>query len=44
MKIQAARVNSYTLEIVPAGEVKDPAIVVGSCQNGSQKIIYQKND
>ncbi|SIP88177.1 DUF1161 domain-containing protein [Aquipseudomonas alcaligenes] len=44
VKIQAARVNSYTLEIVPAGEVKDPAMVVGSCENGSQKIIYQKND
>ena len=44
VKIQAARVNSYTLEIVPAGEVKDPAMVVGSCENGSRKIIYQKND
>ena len=44
VKIQAARANSYTLEIVPAGEVKDPAMVVGSCENGSRKIIYQKND
>ena len=44
VKIQAARVNSYTLEIVPAGEVEDPAMVVGSCENGSRKIIYQKND
>jgi hypothetical protein len=44
VKIQAARVNSYTLEIVPADEVKDPAMVVGSCDNGTRKIIYQKND
>ena len=43
-KIQSRGVTSYTLEIVPAGEVKDPAMVVGSCENGSRKIIYQKND
>jgi len=43
-KIQASGVTSYTLEIVPNGEVTDPNMVVGSCENGSKKIIYQKND
>ena len=44
VKIQAAGVTSYTLEIVPNAEVEDPNMVVGSCENGSRKIIYQKND
>jgi len=43
VKIQAARVTSYTLEIVPAEEVEDPGMVVGSCDNGRRRIIYQKN-
>ena len=43
-KIQAAGVASYTLEIVPNAEVSDPNMVVGSCENGSKKIVYQKND
>lgn len=43
VKIQAAGVTSYTLEIVPANEVSDPGMVVGSCENGSKKILYQKN-
>ncbi|MGH8355051.1 MAG: DUF1161 domain-containing protein [Pseudomonas sp.] len=43
IKIQASRVTSYTLEIVPSAEVKDENMVVGSCENGTQKIIYQKN-
>jgi len=43
-KIQAQGVASYTLEIVPAAEATDPTIVVGSCEYGSKKIIYQKND
>ncbi|MNN64389.1 hypothetical protein D3C81_1798280 [compost metagenome] len=42
-KIQAAGVTSYTLEIVPNAEVKDQNMVVGSCEGGSKKIIYQKN-
>ncbi|GFM80399.1 hypothetical protein PSCICN_10910 [Pseudomonas cichorii] len=43
-KIQANNVTSYTLEIVPNAEVHDQNMVVGSCDNGTQKIIYQKND
>lgn len=43
VKIQAAGVTSYTLEIVPNDEVHDPSMVVGSCDGGSKKIIYQKN-
>ncbi|MFZ6047952.1 DUF1161 domain-containing protein [Pseudomonas sp. CR3202] len=44
VKIQAAGVTSYTLEIVPNDEVKDQNMVVGSCENGTKKIIYQRND
>jgi hypothetical protein len=44
VKIQAANVTSYTLEIVPAADVEDPNMVVGSCEGGSRKIIYQKNE
>lgn len=43
-KIQAQGVTSYTLEIVPNSEVHDQNMVVGSCDGGSRKIIYQKND
>ncbi|NBA96985.1 DUF1161 domain-containing protein [Pseudomonas sp. R5(2019)] len=43
-KIQAQRVTSYTLEIVPNSEVHDQNMVVGSCEGGTRKIIYQKND
>jgi len=43
VKIQASKVTSYTLEIVPNAEVKDQNMVVGSCENGTKKIIYQKN-
>ena len=43
VKIQAAGVTSYTLEIVPNDEVHDASMVVGSCDGGSKKIIYQKN-
>jgi len=43
-KIQAQGVASYTLEIVPNSEVKDPNMVVGTCDGGTKKIIYQKND
>ncbi len=44
VKIQAAKVTSYTLEIVPTADVEDPGMVVGSCEGGSRKIIYQKNE
>lgn len=43
VKIQAAGVASYTLEIVPNDEAQDPNMVVGTCDGGSKKIIYQKN-
>ena len=43
-KIQANNVSSYTLEIVTNDEVHDQNMVVGTCENGSKKIIYQKND
>jgi hypothetical protein len=43
-KIQAQGVSSYTLEIVTNDEVHDQNMVVGSCENGTKKIIYQKND
>jgi hypothetical protein len=42
-KIQAAGVVSYTLEIVANDEVHDESLVVGSCDGGSKKIIYQNN-
>ncbi|MDO7896710.1 DUF1161 domain-containing protein [Pseudomonas citrulli] len=43
-KIQAQGVTSYTLEIVTNDEVHDKNMVVGTCENGTKKIIYQKND
>ncbi|MDH0304063.1 MULTISPECIES: DUF1161 domain-containing protein [unclassified Pseudomonas] len=43
-KIQARGVTSYTLEIVPNAEVSDPNMIVGSCDGGTKKIVYQKND
>ena len=43
-KIQAQNVSSYTLEVVSNEEVQDKNMVVGSCENGTKKIIYQKND
>lgn len=42
-KIQAAGVPSYTLEIVDNADVSDPSMVVGSCDGGTRKIIYQRN-
>ena len=44
VKIQANNVPSYTLEIVSKDEVTDPSMVVGSCEGGTKKIVYQKND
>ncbi|SHN22538.1 Protein of unknown function [Pseudomonas asturiensis] len=43
-RIQANNVTSYTLEVVTNDEVQDPNMVVGSCENGTRKIIYQRND
>ena len=46
VKIQANAVPSYTLEIVSKEEADkhDVAMVVGSCENGTKAIIYQKNN
>lgn len=46
VKIQANTVPSYTLEIVSKeeGEKHDEAMRVGTCDNGSKIIIYQKNN
>jgi hypothetical protein len=43
VKIQANNVPSYTLEIVPNADVQDQSMVVGSCDGGTKKIIYQRN-
>ena len=43
VKIQANNVASYTLEIVPNDDVQDQGMVVGSCDGGTKKIIYQRN-
>ena len=46
VKIQANAVPSYTLEIVSKEEADkhDVAMVVGTCENGTKAIVYQKND
>lgn len=46
VKIQAKAVPSYTLEIVSKEEAAkhDIAMVVGSCENGTKAIVYQRND
>jgi len=43
-QIQAKNVTSYTLEIVTNEDVHDENMVVGTCENGTRKIIYQRND
>jgi translation initiation factor 2 alpha subunit (eIF-2alpha) len=42
VKIQAAGVPSYTLEIVDNDEVQDQSMVVGSCDGGTKKIVYKR--
>lgn len=46
VKIQAKAVPSYTLEIVSKEEAEkhDIAMVVGTCENGTKAIVYQRND
>ena len=46
IKIQAKAVPSYTLEIVTKEEADkhDVAMVVGSCENGTKAIVYQRNE
>jgi len=40
-KLKAKGVTNYTLEIVPADQIKDQK-VVGSCEGGKMKITYTK--
>ncbi|QJI43131.1 DUF1161 domain-containing protein [Pseudomonas sp. ADAK2] len=46
LKIQANSVPSYTLEIVTKEEADkhDAAMIVGTCENGTKAVIYQRND
>ena len=46
IKIQAKAIPSYTLEIITAEEAKqhDSAMIVGTCENGTKRIVYQRND
>lgn len=46
VKIQANAVPSYTLEIVSKEEADkhDVAMVVGTCENDTKAIVYQRND
>jgi hypothetical protein len=41
-KLKAKGVEGYTLEIIPADQVKDQTII-GSCEGGSKKISYSRN-
>ena len=40
-KIKAKGVKTYSLDAVPAAEVKDQN-VVGSCEGGAKKIVYKR--
>jgi hypothetical protein len=40
-KLKEKGVEGYTLEIIPADQVKDQKIV-GSCEGGTKKITYTK--
>jgi hypothetical protein len=40
-KLKEKGIQGYTLEIVPADQVKDEK-VVGSCEGGSKKITYTR--
>ena len=40
-KLKAKGVTNYTLEIVPADQIKDQK-VVGSCEGGKMRITYSK--
>ncbi|MBC3336004.1 DUF1161 domain-containing protein [Pseudomonas [fluorescens] ATCC 17400] len=44
--LQAKAIPSYTLEIITAEEAKnhDEAMIVGTCENGTKRIIYQRNN
>jgi hypothetical protein len=40
-KLKAKGVENYTLEIIPADQVKDQKII-GSCEGGTKKISYSR--
>jgi hypothetical protein len=40
-KLKEKGVQGYTLDVVPAGQVKDQK-VIGSCDGGSKKITYSR--
>ncbi len=40
-KLKEKGVKAYTLDIVPAQDVKDLK-VVGSCEGGAKKIVYER--
>lgn len=42
-KLQAKGVKSYSLEIVPNENVKDGK-VIGSCDGGTKKIVYKREE
>jgi hypothetical protein len=41
-KLKAKGVEGYTLEIIPADQVKDQTII-GSCDGGTKKISYSRD-
>jgi len=41
-KIKGHGVKTYTLDAVPAAEVKDQK-VVGTCEGGKKKIVYKRD-
>lgn len=41
-KMDAKGVKNYTLTIVAAGDVKDSDKVVGSCDGGTNRIVYTR--
>jgi len=45
-KLKDKGVQKYTLEVVPADQVKDAkdVQVVGSCEGGSKKITYKRGE
>ena len=42
-KIDANGVKAYSLEVLPA-DAEAPGKVVGSCNGGAQRIVYQRQD
>ena len=41
-RIKAKGVKTYSLDVVPAADVKDQK-VVGSCEGGAKKIVYKRS-